>query len=139
VPLHAVVNYDGQLTNQRGIHGRFESELFLRYQSTLAVKPVPRAPIRSARDFVFDTMLDSFQLAGPLLLADRHAVAGRTEYDDVYFDRFLSEVRPILERRLSEAAAAVAAMITGAWEQAGRPELPLEAPRTVQKVTRPGA
>ena len=29
VPFHAVVNYDGQLTGQRGIHSRFESELGL--------------------------------------------------------------------------------------------------------------
>ena len=29
-PLHAAANYDGQLTNQRGVHGRFETELVLR-------------------------------------------------------------------------------------------------------------
>ena len=28
VPFHAVVNYDGQLTGQWGIHSRFETELF---------------------------------------------------------------------------------------------------------------
>ena len=27
VPFHAVLNYDGQLTNQQGLHSRFESEL----------------------------------------------------------------------------------------------------------------
>src|SRR5262245_21450440 len=32
VPFHAVANYDGQATNQRGIHARFEGELVLRYQ-----------------------------------------------------------------------------------------------------------
>jgi hypothetical protein len=36
VPFHAIMNYDGQLTNQRGIHGRFESELFLRYRPQLS-------------------------------------------------------------------------------------------------------
>ena len=29
-PFHGVANYDGQLTNQRGIHSRFETELVLR-------------------------------------------------------------------------------------------------------------
>ena len=28
---------------------------------------------------------------------------------------------PVLERRLNDSITAVAAMITGAWEQAGRP------------------
>ena len=30
VPLHAVVNYDGQLTEQQGLHSRWETELFER-------------------------------------------------------------------------------------------------------------
>ena len=30
VPFHATANHDGQLTNQRGIHSRFESDLVLR-------------------------------------------------------------------------------------------------------------
>ena len=34
-PFHAVLNYDGQLTNQRGIHSRFETETVLRNARTL--------------------------------------------------------------------------------------------------------
>ena len=35
VPLHAVLNYNGQLTGQTGIHNRWEDELFVRYQKQL--------------------------------------------------------------------------------------------------------
>lgn len=139
VPFHAIVNYDGQLTNQRGIHSRFESELFSRFRPTLAIKPVARAPIRNARDFIFDTLIESATLTGPILQADRQAVAGKEEYGDAYFEQFFAAVRPTLERRLSEAASAVAALVTGAWEQAGKPAIPLDPPRTVRKVARPGA
>ena len=41
VPFHAVVNYDGQLTNQHGLHSRFESQLFERYRSSLRIRPTP--------------------------------------------------------------------------------------------------
>ena len=41
VPLHAVLNYNGQLTGQTGIHNRWEDELFTRYQKQLAIKPGP--------------------------------------------------------------------------------------------------
>jgi len=136
VPFHAIVNYDGQLTGQRGIHSRFETELFLRYRSALAVRPVARAPIRNPRDFVFDTLVESAGLTDAILQADRAAVAGRAEYDDAYFDQFFAKTKPILERRLSEAASAVAAIITGAWEEGGRPALPLDPPRPVRKVVR---
>jgi hypothetical protein len=37
VPFHAVLNYDGQLSGQHGIHARFEAYLFERYRNrTLA-------------------------------------------------------------------------------------------------------
>ena len=42
VPFHAALNYDGQLTGQWGIHSRFETELFERYQSKLTVVPPRR-------------------------------------------------------------------------------------------------
>jgi hypothetical protein len=136
VPFHAVTNHDGQLTNQRGIHGRFESELFQRYRAQLEVRPVARVPIGHARDFIFDTLLESFQLAPALFEADRRAARGREAYDDEYFDRFFAGARPILERRLAESAAAVAALIAGAWDRAGRPVVPLEPPRPLRKIGR---
>ncbi len=139
VPFHAIVNYDGQLTNQRGIHSRFESELFFRYRATLAIKPVARAPIRHARDFIFDALIDSSTLTEAILQADRKAVAGQEEYGDAYFEQFFAVVRPTLERRVSDAASAVAALVAGAWEQAGKPAILLDPPRTVRKVARPGA
>jgi hypothetical protein len=132
VPLHAVVNYDGQLTNQHGVHARFESDLFARYRQQLMLKPVAAAPVRDPRGFMFDVLSTSFSLAGPLLEADRAAIGNATTYDDAYYARFFEAVRPTLERRLSESIGAIAAMIAGAWEQAGRPNVPAEMPRRVR-------
>ncbi|HET6962838.1 MAG TPA: hypothetical protein VFJ27_10090, partial [Terriglobia bacterium] len=39
VPFHAAKNYDGQLTNQHGIHSRLETEAVLRYQARLTIRP----------------------------------------------------------------------------------------------------
>jgi hypothetical protein len=136
VPFHAALNYDGQLTGQWGIHSRFETELFERYQSSLTVKPGPLVPIPGARDFLFDTLLVSFPLVQPVLDADKAAAAGRDEYDDQYFTLFFGRVQPILERRLSDAVTHVASMITAAWERAGRPALPTEVTRVPRKVKR---
>jgi hypothetical protein len=83
------------------------------------------------------TLRDSFQLAEPALKADRDAIKGRTEYDDGYYEAFFAAAKPILERRLNEAITAVASVITAAWEQAGKPVVPLEPTRTVQKVKKP--
>jgi hypothetical protein len=134
VPFHAVLNYDGQLTNQRGIHARFESELFARERDRLRIAPAPPTPVTAPRDAMFDTLLVSFTLTEAVLAADREAAAGREFYDDGYFEAFTREARPIMERRLNDSISAVAGFIIGAWEAAGRPAVPLELPRQPRRV-----
>ena len=121
VPLHAVLNYNGQLTGQTGIHNRWEDELFLRYQKQLVIKPGPLKPIQHERDFIFETLLESFQLADEVLAADKEAIGNRDVYDDRYFETLFARTRPVLEKRLSDAITAVASIISSAWEQAGKP------------------
>jgi hypothetical protein len=136
VPFHAALNYDGQLTNQHGIHNRFEGELMRRYGDRVTLAPKPVVPVRQPRDFIFDTLTAGFPLVETVLSADRRAVAGRDEYDDAYFDQFFAGSKEILERRLVEASSAIAGMIVGAWETAGRPGVPLQQPRVNRRVRR---
>ena len=134
VPLHAVLNYNGQLTGQTGIHNRWEDDLFIRYQKQLAIKPGALKPIPHERDFIFDTLLESSQLADDVLAADNKAIGNRDVYDDQYFETLFAETRPILEKRLNDAINAVASIITSAWEQAGKPKLSANPPpRTPQR------
>ena len=123
VPLHAVVNYDGQLTNQHGVHSRFESALFERYRDKLNIRPAPMRLTTAPRDFIFDTLITSAGLVDPLLAADREALGSGEIYDSAYFDRFFAKAGPMVERRMSHAIAATAAVITHAWEEAGKPSM----------------
>ena len=136
VPFHAVVNYDGQLTGQHGIHARFESVLFEQYRDRVTIAPSPMAPIRAPRDFVFDRIIEGTQLVRPILKGDRDAIGNRELYDDAYYDAFFRATRTLLERRLNESIAGVAAMIAGAWEAAGRPAVPLDPPPLPQRRRR---
>jgi hypothetical protein len=136
-PLHAVVNYDGQKTGQEGVHARFEAELFARFKNRITITPRPVTPISDIRVFMFDALRNTFDMAAPVLSADANAVKGRTEYDDAYYAAFFAAAKPTLERQISLSVTAVASVITAAWEQAGRPVVPLEQPRTVQKVKTP--
>ena len=133
-PLHAADNYDGLQTGQRGIHSRFETELFERYQAQLSFAPPPVVPITTPDEVAWTVLLDSFQQVEPLLKADKAASAGLEFYDDAYFARFLSEARPLMERQISRAIAATAAVITGAWIEAGRPVVGPVKPRPPQKI-----
>jgi hypothetical protein len=136
VPLHSTLNHDGQLTGQRGIHSRFESEMFERYRDRLRVTPGPIVAVKSPRDFMFESLLASFQSVEPLLAADREAVKGRDVYDDAYFAALFGRMQPVLEQRLAASITDTASLITAAWIEAGRPAVPVEVKRTPRKVSR---
>ena len=138
-PFHAVLNYDGQLTNQHGIHARFEDELPARFGARLTYAPAAPQPVFETRDAMFDALASGAVLVDGLLAADRRAAEGRTEYDDAYYEALFTAARPVLERRTSEAITAVAGVILGAWEQAGRPDLAAPLPRPAQKIRGRGA
>jgi hypothetical protein len=135
-PFHVSNNYDGQLTNQRGVHSRFEEALLDRFESQVIIRPAPPKGIPSLRDYVFDTMLASYQHVDVILKADKEALGTKDTYDDEYFEAFFAKARPILEGQLSIAVTATASLITTAWEQAGRPALTLQkrAPQKVQRA-----
>jgi hypothetical protein len=99
----------------------------------------PAAPrgITNARDAAFDALLSGYRLVDPILKADKEAVSGKDTYDDDYFEKLFTKVRPILERRLADSITATSGLIIGAWEQAGKPVLTLEGARPVQKVKQP--
>ena len=132
-PLHATNSYDGQDTNQRGVHSRFETDLFERYESRLTITPAPPKAFTSPRDYAFETLLTSYQKVDLVLKADKEAISGKKAYDDEYYEAFLRNVKPLLEERLSAAVTATASVIVSAWEQAGRPVVK-DPSRTQQRV-----
>jgi hypothetical protein len=135
-PFHGTDNYDGQLTGQRGIHARFETNLIERFQSRLTLNPPAPKPITNPRDESFRVLIDSYLLVDGILQADKKAVAGKETYDDDYYEKLFAAVKPVIERRISEAISATASLIMGAWEAAGRPTVKLEDSRPVEKITR---
>jgi hypothetical protein len=123
VPFHAVRNHDGQLTNQQGIHSRFETDLFVRFRQQIRATPAPARVIDDVRGFMFETLVESFGHAEPALKADLEARRAPGLYDNAYYRRFFHAARPVLEQRLSGAITAVASVWLTAWERAGRPSL----------------
>ncbi len=121
-PLHVAENYDGQLTNQRGLHSRFETQLPTRNWATLKQRPVQIHPVPDIEAYVFENIIKSDSYVQAVLDADKRAseglardANGRLVYDDGFYARFLRETRPLLEDRLSSSADAVASVIVAAW------------------------
>ena len=129
VPFHAVFNYDGQLTGQNGIHARFESFLFERYAKPAddraeadGADPRTRATSSSTRSCRGRSWCR--RSSSPTSTRSARATSTTTRTTR----RSSQANRAVMERRLNESIAAVAAMIAGAWEAAGKPPLPLNPP-----------
>ncbi|MEO5896500.1 MAG: zinc dependent phospholipase C family protein [Vicinamibacterales bacterium] len=137
VPFHASLNHDGQLTQQWGIHSRFEAELFERYRTQLRVVPQPLVQVAGTRELMFESLTSGFPYVQQILDADKQATNGRELYDDGYFRMMFARVRPILEIRLSESVTRAASVISAAWTEAGRPAVAVKAPprrpRTIRR------
>jgi hypothetical protein len=133
VPLHAVLNYDGQLSDQKGIHSRWESELVARFERQIEarVEPASAVHVDDPAGLVFEVLRESFARAQETLAADRELTGPRDyadtpeddRYDDGYYTRLYEREGETVVSRLDAAATALGSLWLSAWEDAGRPEL----------------
>ena len=133
VPLHAVVNYDGQLTGQTGFHNRWEGEMVERYVRQLEadVRPAPVHRVADPVAFTFDVLLDSFSGAESAFAADRESAGTQDladtpfddRYDDLYYSKLYARQGRRLRARLAASATDIGSLWLSAWDEAGRPAL----------------
>lgn len=133
VPLHATDNHDGQLTGQRGLHARWESDLVERNREQLegAVQPASARIVGDTIELAFEVLRDSYLHSLQVLASDRESVTARDlaetpeddRYDDEYYSRLYAREASRVAARLSAAASATGSLWRSAWEEAGRPVL----------------
>jgi hypothetical protein len=143
VPLHTTENYDGQLTGQKGLHARWESEIPERFMRHLETQnePAPRAKyIANKTEESFKWVLESSLMVDSVLKCDLKAKEGlkpeeiykvvidkngreRELYTPLYYERFKQALGDMVERRFEQAIERVASVWYSAWIDAGRPDL----------------
>ena len=123
MPLHVVKNYNGQLTNQHGVHQRFEDDMVEAYAEQIHLSPKMGAEIEDPLEAAFDIVLDSYVYADNLLHSDRRAKLGEDTYGTPYLEKFFRFSGWIAVQRMSDAASATASYWYTAWLRAGKPEL----------------
>lgn len=140
VPLHAHSNHNGQYTNQRGIHGFWESRL----PELLADKEwdffIGKAQyIKNKSSFVWDRVLESAAAADTVLRAEallskafptdqKYAFENRNnttirQYSTSFSKAYDKALNGMVERRMRQAIFAVASFWYTAWVDAGQPDL----------------
>tara|TARA_B110000444_G_C18812632_1_gene583460 strand:+ start:268 stop:1128 length:861 start_codon:yes stop_codon:yes gene_type:complete len=136
MPLHTVINYDGQFSGNEGIHKRWELHLVNKYIKN--IKPV--GEIETIDDpwvFSMKIVKESFKLHHLILEADTKARKLLTKeqaeklksyetlsFEKPYLDILFAETGDLLKDRLGRAVIRLASIWNYCWEEAGKPELP---------------
>jgi len=133
VPLHATVNHDGQLSGQTGLHARWETALFERFEVQIEkdLHPAAAHVIGDPVDAIFDVLTEGYRDSLQVLASDRACVGEKDlaetpeddRYDDRYYSRLYEREAVRLRTRLRASAETVGSFWLSAWQKAGRPEL----------------
>lgn len=123
-PFNTTENYDGRAWGQPGVNLRFDTSLVDRYSLFFPLRPNDATFINDPTGHAFEDCVKAHSWLEIVLVADRKARSGLTDYTDEYYDRFYSEAGATLIRQLSDAAADVGSYWLTCWRNAGQPALP---------------
>jgi hypothetical protein len=121
-PLHVTANYNGQLTNNGGIHSRYESTMIGKHLAELVVVPDTARYISDPLEFAFQYLYEANSHVDSIMIADTYAysVAGnRKDTSTVYYGILWQMTQGFTKRAFQTASVAVASIWYTAWVNAG--------------------
>lgn len=140
VPLHATLNHNGQYTDQKGIHGFWES----RVPELLADKEwdffIGKAEhIKNPGEFIWQRVLESAAASDTVLLfekelsksfppdekfafEERNGITIR-QYSSAFSIAYDKKLNGMIERRMRQSIFAIASFWYTAWINSGQPDL----------------
>ena len=138
VPLHTCVNYNGQLTGQKGIHGLWETRLpelygdgyFLAVPPPVVVTDVGEWAWRTVREShaAVDSVLDFERTlveawAGDLVVREQRGRVMQLQRVRPWCEAYHDTLNGMVERRWRTSIHGVASLWTTAWVEASQPDL----------------
>lgn len=138
VPLHATKNYNGQLTDQVGIHGLWESRIPELFDSNFDYFIGKATYIQSPLNYIWDRVEESFAAKDSVLNLENviskqfestkysYEVKGRNTirvYSKEFTNAYHRSMNGMVERRMRQSIYSVASLWYTAWVNAGQPDL----------------
>jgi hypothetical protein len=120
MPLHITRNYNGQYTNQTGVHSRYESSLIGDFQSQIIYDGDSLQYIENLSDFVFNMLYENYQYVDSVLYADSVAEAYAGNHNTTtYYNKFWEIAKNFTIGLFQKASYRIACVIYTKWIDAG--------------------
>lgn len=137
VPLHATQNYNGQLTNQEGIHGLWETRLYELYSNTYDFFVGRSDYLPNVSEVIWERFSQSFAALDSVLRFEQMATQkfpdkftlkangkGTTKvYNEAFCAYYNALLSGMVERRARASVNLVGCLLYSAWVDAGQPDL----------------
>lgn len=135
-PLHSVENYNGQYTNNYGVHKQFENRMVNAYMDSYEPQLNEAASIKEPLRHAFDIVMRSYKLVLPILESETKArkilTSGQIDSLNDWRAKGIPDYLAILYSDLGEmgwnqmnsASYDLGRYWVSAWELAGKPVLP---------------
>jgi Secretion system C-terminal sorting domain len=120
-PLHITKNYDGQYTNQTGVHSRYETSMINADSSLLIYSGDSCLYVSDVTNFAFGFVYNDYKYVDSVLHFDSvaHAIAGN--YGPVYLQNLWQNAGTFTIKLFKNASNYLARLIYTAWINAGSP------------------
>jgi hypothetical protein len=123
-PMHNIMNYDGQLTGQKGIHARYEEKMIDMFSGEMdnIIDPFSVKRIDKPLEYIFTYIFNSNSVAPVLFDADNFAFkeSGSRE-NESYYNILWFRTKYVTKIQFNMAAQDLASLIYTAWIKAGKP------------------
>jgi len=120
-PLHITQNYDGQITNQTGVHSRYETTMINADSSLLIYTGDSCNYVPDVTNFVFGFIYNDYKYVDSVLYCDSvaHSIAGN--YGSVYLQNLWARAGAFTIKLFKNASNYLTRLIYTAWVNAGSP------------------
>ena len=122
MPLHITRNYDGQYTDNKGIHGRYESDMINRIKDQIQISKTEIVNIEVVEDYIFNYLYDSYEYVDSILEADNYGKSINSDtHSTEYLDAMWEYSENFTQDIFNAATVAFSSLFYAAWVEAGKP------------------
>ncbi|MEJ8801864.1 zinc dependent phospholipase C family protein [Pontibacter sp. H249] len=139
VPLHTTLNYDGQLTNQKGLHSLWESKVPEMHAETYRLQNKKAEYLKDSETAIWEVVRASHKLFPDVLALELEASKSftpetkyvtverngriRQYYSDDFAKKYAELLGPTVEKRMQSSAEVVSNFWYTCWVDGGKPDL----------------
>ncbi len=120
-PQHVTLNYNGQLTGQKGVHFRYEITMFDKYElfwrNNLKTNS-PKKITNNKLDFIFDYLFYSNEKLPVIMNADKELLDTNNNYSEQDYSKLFIKTKDTTLDLLQKSIDNLSSLLYTAWIEA---------------------